>query len=91
MPGTMLGIDTVISLSCLLSWQGPVLLDLHLPRCSGTVAIPLPSLRVSYYGSKPTVVILISIVSDWFGIRRVLQSWSMGSLQGAFWEQLSPT
>ena len=39
--------STVIAHSHPLCWQGPVLLDVHLSRCSGAVAIPLPSLRVS--------------------------------------------
>ena len=42
-----------------------------------------PHLRVSYYGSKPVMVILTSLFSDWFEIGHVMQSWSMGSLQGA--------
>lgn len=44
---------------------------------------------MSYYGSKPIVVILISLVSDWFGIGQVMQSWSMGRLQGGLLGQLS--
>lgn len=65
-----------------LCWLGPVLLDVRPPRCSGAVAIPLPSLGVSYYRSRPIVALLLSLVVDWFGIRYVMQAWSMGGLQG---------
>lgn len=51
-------------------------------RDSGHFA--LQAQRVSCTGSKPIVVILISLVSGWFGIRRVMQSCPMRSLCGDF-------
>lgn len=82
-------VDTVAAHSQLCK-LGPVLLDVRLPRCSRTVAIPLSSPRVSYSGSKLTVVIIISLISVWFRIWHVMHSWPVGSLRG-FLRQCSPS
>lgn len=86
MPGTTLTADMVVAHSHLLRWQGPVLLGVYLsaPMLRDSGHFALQAQRVSCTGSKPIVVILISLVSGWFGIRRVMQSCPMRSLCGDF-------
>lgn len=54
------------------------------PRCSGTVANTHSILQVSCSGSKPIVVILISLISGWLGIRHGK------SARGAFGDSVLP-
>ena len=64
------------------------------PRCSGTVAKAHSILQVSCNGSKPVVVILISLISGWLGIRhgksaRELLGTMFSFIKGDTWEEIA--